>query len=488
MIKTNKDKALQKEIKAEARKTKNIKVLKLPISINSKEQETFSHWMKLGKEFYNLLLNQRIAVDKYNTAKYYEHNPEKLAEKEKKEDEYAARVAQEILSGKRLPKKKHDSPFLSPVQKRHAGLQNLAVDVATHCYGASSLEELMSLDDKEIKINKAGIPQIYLSYVDQSRYGTQIRLKCPEFNVMPSPYWMGICHQVDRAFADYTKNKISYMKKSTGKFPKPPKFASYKDDFSLIGASGADNNATVKIVKLSKDRNHRVFGISGKYFPNGLKVNLFKPINGTIISTSIVQEGLKYYLTVSYEEQKVFWPAKAESVGIDLGISRNIQLSDGSFMDLPKERMKFLDKNKRNLQKSLKRMKVNSSNYNKKQKKIAKISKTIAGIRKYYIAMYATEIARNHENVYIENLKVKNMTKSAKGDSETPGKNVSQKSGLNREMLNIAPYMFRLWIENKAKEYGRTVIAVDPKYLLKFVLAVAIKMRKIEKVKSFLSA
>jgi putative transposase len=56
------------------------------------------------------------------------------------------------------------------------------------------------------------------------------------------------------------------------------------------------------------------------------------------------------------------------------------------------------------------------------------------------------------------------MTKSAKGDSETPGKNVAQKKGLNKAILRMAPYMVKTSLINKAKEYDRVLIEVDPKY------------------------
>ena len=49
--------------------------------------------------------------------------------------------------------------------------------------------------------------------------------------------------------------------------------------------------------------------------------------------------------------------------------------------------------------------------------------------------------------MYVEDLKVKNMTASAKGTVENPGKNVKQKSGLNRAILRTGFYSLRQAIE-----------------------------------------
>jgi putative transposase len=55
------------------------------------------------------------------------------------------------------------------------------------------------------------------------------------------------------------------------------------------------------------------------------------------------------------------------------------------------------------------------------------------------------------------------MTKSAKGSVESPGNRIKQKSGLNRALLNIAPYKFRAQLEYKKKYYQNEVKAINPR-------------------------
>ena len=64
----------------------------------------------------------------------------------------------------------------------------------------------------------------------------------------------------------------------------------------------------------------------------------------------------------------------------------------------------------------------------------------IRNIRQDFMKKTAHTIAQNYGWVAMENLKLKNMTKSAKGTVEDPGRNVKQKSGLNCSLARVAPY------------------------------------------------
>jgi putative transposase len=65
--------------------------------------------------------------------------------------------------------------------------------------------------------------------------------------------------------------------------------------------------------------------------------------------------------------------------------------------------------------------------------------------------------------ISLEDLKLVNMTKSAKGTKEAPGRGVAQKRGLNRSLQDAALSRLAYWICVKAEEGGRRVWKVDPK-------------------------
>jgi len=66
--------------------------------------------------------------------------------------------------------------------------------------------------------------------------------------------------------------------------------------------------------------------------------------------------------------------------------------------------------------------------------------------------------------IVLENLQIKNMTKSAKGDVDNHGSMVKQKSGLNRVILDQGWGMFKTFLEYKQLWSGGQVLFVDPKY------------------------
>ncbi|MCT8211817.1 RNA-guided endonuclease InsQ/TnpB family protein, partial [Proteus mirabilis] len=75
-----------------------------------------------------------------------------------------------------------------------------------------------------------------------------------------------------------------------------------------------------------------------------------------------------------------------------------------------------------------------------------------------------SEISKNHAMIVIEDLKVSNMSKSAKGTTERHGRNVKAKSGLNRSILEQGWYEMRRQFEYKQLWRGGQVLAIPPAY------------------------
>ena len=92
---------------------------------------------------------------------------------------------------------------------------------------------------------------------------------------------------------------------------------------------------------------------------------------------------------------------------------------------------------------------------------IAKRYRKLANKRKDRAHKLAAKLAAQHALIVTEQLTVKNMTASAAGTVEEPGKNVRQKAGLNREILDTAPSSFLSLLTTKAEEAGGKVILVD---------------------------
>ena len=73
-------------------------------------------------------------------------------------------------------------------------------------------------------------------------------------------------------------------------------------------------------------------------------------------------------------------------------------------------------------------------------------------------------LVKNHDLIVMEDLKIKNMTKSSKGTMEKHGKNVAQKSGLNRSILENNWGQLKEFVEYKCELYGRHLVLVAPNF------------------------
>ncbi len=116
------------------------------------------------------------------------------------------------------------------------------------------------------------------------------------------------------------------------------------------------------------------------------------------------------------------------------------------------------------LQRQLSRKVKFSASWQKQKKKIQRLHSHIANIRREYLHKVTSEISKNHAMIVIEDLKVSNMSKSAKGTAERPGRNVRAKSGLNRSILDQGWYEMRRQLEYKQLWRGGQVLAIPPAY------------------------
>jgi putative transposase len=88
----------------------------------------------------------------------------------------------------------------------------------------------------------------------------------------------------------------------------------------------------------------------------------------------------------------------------------------------------------------------------------------MARIRKDWNHKASLSIAQRFGAVAIEALRISNMTASAKGDTANHGKNVAQKAGLNRSILNQGWFQFETLLAYKLEERGGDLVSVDPAY------------------------
>ncbi len=179
--------------------------------------------------------------------------------------------------------------------------------------------------------------------------------------------------------------------------------------------------------------------------------------NGVPKQVVLRHDGRRWRAFVFYEVEVEERMDDGEVLGVDMNV-RQVATSDGHFYFLP-------DLNKKEArrmwyQRRMARQVKGSNRRKDTKRKLAKVSRKIANIRKNWIHQTTHEIAEKCGTVAIEDLNVKGMTASAKGTVENPGKNVKQKAGLNRVILDTAFAEIRKKLEYKC---GR-LIEINPAY------------------------
>jgi len=112
----------------------------------------------------------------------------------------------------------------------------------------------------------------------------------------------------------------------------------------------------------------------------------------------------------------------------------------------------------------LARQKKKSNRWRKTKGRIAALHHHIANKRQDHAHKVSSDLAKNHGRVRMEDLRVKNMMASAKGTVEKPGKNVAQKTGLNRHLADQGLRQLRCFVEYKLAWSSGSFEAINPAY------------------------
>ncbi len=186
-------------------------------------------------------------------------------------------------------------------------------------------------------------------------------------------------------------------------------------------------------------------------------------IEGDIKNATISCHSGKWYISFQVECEVVQEKIASSIIGLDMGIAFFAMPSQGRGTRSKRSYRRY-EKKLAVAQKQLSRKQKFSSNWVKAKNKVTKIHSKIANVRKDFLHWNSTKLSKNHAIICVEDLKVSNMSKSAKGTIELPGKQVKAKSGLNKSILDQGWSTFCNMLEYKLAWRGGSLIKVDPKY------------------------
>lgn len=213
------------------------------------------------------------------------------------------------------------------------------------------------------------------------------------------------------------------------------------------------------------------------YFPQGFKVKdnkVFLPkigwikffksrdIKGTVKNVTVTSDSMSnWFASFCTEEEKVLSERHEGEVGLDLGITTFVATSCRDLIKKP-DKIKKLTAMKKRVARALSRKKKGGNNRKKASLVLKKAETKITNIRKDFLHKTSTTLSKNHAMIAVEKLKIKNMSKSARGTMEEPGRHVRAKSGLNREILGSGWGMFKEMLKYKQLYSGGRFVEVNP--------------------------
>ena len=204
---------------------------------------------------------------------------------------------------------------------------------------------------------------------------------------------------------------------------------------------------------------------------------------GKIKQITVSQDAGRWFVSLTMEVDKRL-PCAAEIVAADRGVTDTLALSDGrrvAPLNAYKKAQYRLRRYQRAVSRKIEAQKrtmgldpkaplpkgirlAKSNRQRRAESKVAKCHRKIASQRKDWAHKLTTGIVDEAAIVVLEDLKIRNMTASAKGTTQAPGKRVAQKSGLNRSILDQAWHQIEQMLDYKTAWRGGEVLKVPAPY------------------------
>jgi len=194
-----------------------------------------------------------------------------------------------------------------------------------------------------------------------------------------------------------------------------------------------------------------------------VKVGQHREVVGQVKTLQLKREHRRWYVIVVTDAEVAPLPPTGRAVGVDVGVARFLTTSDGEavanprFLDAAQQRIADLQRRKQHAR-------PGSGNHKRIRRRLARQWRKLRHRRRDFHHKTARALVDTCDTLALEALRVHAMTASASGTVDQPGRNVRQKAGLNRSILDAGWAQFTSILTAKAASAGRRVVRVDPSY------------------------
>ena len=194
-----------------------------------------------------------------------------------------------------------------------------------------------------------------------------------------------------------------------------------------------------------------------------VKVEQHRPTSGTVKQFSVTREGRHWYVNVVCVDV----PTQVRTltgavVGVDRGVTHLLADSDGTFTANPRHYREGQDALTA-AQQNLATKRRGSARRRKAVQRVAAAHRKVRDQRRDFLHNLSRELVDTYDLVVLEDLRIANMTRSAKGTLDEPGTNVAAKSGLNKSILDAGWGVLQDMLIYKAESAGTNVVLVNPR-------------------------
>ena len=323
---------------------------------------------------------------------------------------------------------------LRPTRAQYAELDRV-LELQRLLYNACLQERIEAWRKARLSITK----------LDQNKSLTQIRSFDEAYAAMPVSLSRWSIAKVDDAMGAF----FSRVRK--GQTPGFPRFRG-------MGRWSTFGFAEWKGIRLKGDR------LLLKPFATGIKIHLHRALpSDDVRSCTFTRKGRHWFVCLVVDVPVAeAHESPGSAVGIDVGVEHLLTTSEGEHVENVRPRSRR-ERHLRLAQQALARCKRGSKRRRKVKERLATVQRRIQQARDTHLHQVSAALARRYETIAVEDLNLRNMTRSARGTVEEPGKNVTQKAGLNRSLLDAAPGKLIQMLTYKAGKAGGKVIRVDPR-------------------------
>jgi putative transposase len=311
----------------------------------------------------------------------------------------------------------------------------------------------LALEQRQYLYRHRGVT---LRAVEQCAQLTQARRQLPWLADLPAQSAQQVLRQLDRAFDNWWDPQHAAG---------PPTFKKRRNRLAVPFPGQA-----VKVRKLNRKWAEVRLPKVG-----WMRFRLSRPLGGVVRNVTVVRDGLGWHVSFGIAtDAGLAAPNGLPGCGVDFGVACSAWVSDELSPRLlqptlsagEQRRLRGLERRKARQLRWAKRR--NQGHYSRRLRRtiaqIARLRARQARRRLDFTHKLTTDLVKSHGWVAIEDLWVKNITKSAKGSFDAPGRKVRQKAGLNRGILDNAPFERRRQLAYKAPRFGSQLRLVPPAF------------------------